>query len=77
MRALPPGPPTAFPTMSSTLCFLATVLAILTIPLAVIAWFLETPPDKARRWHRAGVSQRQIALRLNVSRRQVSNWVAT
>jgi hypothetical protein len=63
--------------MSSTLCFLATVLAILTIPLAVIAWFLETPPDKARRWHRAGVSQRQIALRLNVSRRQVSNWVAT
>ena len=59
----------------NTTCFLATVLAILTIPLAVIAWFLETPPDKARRWHRAGVSQRQIASRLNVSRRQVSNWV--
>jgi hypothetical protein len=61
--------------MSSTLCFLATVLAILTVPLMVIAWFLETPPDKARRWHRAGVSQRQIASRLNVSRHRVRGWV--
>jgi len=62
--------------MMSTTCLLATLLAALTIPLLVIAWALETPSDRSRRWHRTGVSQREISRRLGVSRHRVRAWVA-
>jgi hypothetical protein len=61
----------------TTTCLLATLLAILTIPLLVIAWCLEAPSDMARRWHRAGTSQREISRRLGVSRHRVRAWVLT
>jgi hypothetical protein len=61
--------------MTTTACFLATLLALLTVPFIALLWVLETPADRARRWHQAGVSQRQIAVRLQVSRHRVRAWV--
>lgn len=66
---------TAFQPMTTTVCFLATLLALLMIPLVVLAWFLETHPERARRWYRAGVSQREISRRLGCSRHRVKAWV--
>ena len=62
--------------MTSTICFLATLLALLTIPLVAIAWALETPAERARRRHRAGWSQRRIAASLGVTRHRVRCWLA-
>ena len=59
--------------MSTILCTLAVLLALV---VGSIIWFTETPADRARRWHRAGVSQRQIAQRLEVSRYRVRCWLA-
>ena len=61
--------------MTTAVCFVATLLALLCVPLVALAWALETPADRARRWARAGVSQRAIAGRLNVSRHRVRAWV--
>lgn len=58
--------------MNTLLCLLAAVLAVV---VGVLLWATETPADRARRWHRSGVSQRQIATRLQVSRRKVRAWV--
>jgi predicted transcriptional regulator len=63
--------------MTTALCFLATLLALIVAPLVVIAWSLETPADRARRWHRAGLSQRAIADRLGVTRYRVRCYLAT
>ncbi len=59
--------------MNTLLCALAVLLAVV---VGVILWATETPADRARRWHRAGNSQRQIAQRLKVSRHRVRAWVA-
>jgi hypothetical protein len=61
--------------MTTFSCILLWVLLPLIVLGAVITWLEETPADRARRWHRAGVSQRQIALRLQVSRHRVKAWV--
>lgn len=66
----------SIPSMTSTICFLATLLALLTIPLVAIAWFIETPAERARRRHRAGWSQRRIADRQGVTRYRVRCWLA-
>ena len=60
--------------MNTLLCALAVLLAL---AVGVIVWATETPQDRARRWHRSGVSQRQIAQRLEVSRHRVRAWLAT
>ena len=54
--------------MTTLTCLLATVLAILTIPLLVIYLLTESRPQRARRWRRAGLTQQAIADRLGVSR---------
>lgn len=59
--------------MTTTACFLATLLAIV---FGTLLWLSETPADRARRWHRAGVSQREISRRLSCSRHRVRAWVA-
>ena len=55
----------------STTCLAAWALALLLIPVLLLAWILETKRDRARRWRRSGVSQREIARRLNCSRHRV------
>jgi hypothetical protein len=59
--------------MNTILCLLAAVLAV---AIGVLIWTTETPADRARRWHRAGVSQIRIADRLGVTRYRVRCWLA-
>jgi hypothetical protein len=62
--------------MATISCALLWVLKPLLIVLVAIAWALETDRDRARRWHRSGVSQRKIARRLDCSRRRVVKLLA-
>jgi transposase len=60
----------------STTCLLAWALALLLIPVLFLAWAMETPTDRARRWRRAGLSQQRIADRLGCSRTTVRRMLA-
>ena len=51
-------------------------LALLLLPVLLLAWALETDRDRARRWRRAGLSQRRIADRLGCSRWKVRQLLA-
>jgi len=62
--------------MTTISCALLWVLTPLLIVLVAIAWALETKRDRARRWHRSGVSQREIARRLDCSRWRVRQMIA-
>jgi hypothetical protein len=62
--------------MTHFICTLAVVLAVLCLPFIVILWATESPAARARRWHRAGISQRECSRRLGVSRHRVRAWVA-
>jgi hypothetical protein len=62
--------PTAFPIMTTT-CLLAWAVALLLLPLIVLAWATESRPQRARRWRRQGLTQQAIADRLGISRSTV------
>ena len=62
--------------MTTAICLLATVLALLTIPLAIVLWASESQRQRARRWRRRGDSLRSIAQRLGVSHTTVRRWCA-
>ena len=62
--------------MTTLTCLLATVLAILTIPLLVIYLLTESRPQRARRWRRDGMTQQAIADRLGCSRTTVRRMLA-
>ena len=47
--------------MNTILCLIVCLLALV---VGVLTWATESPSDRARRWHRAGVSQGRIAERL-------------
>jgi hypothetical protein len=55
----------------STTCLLAWALALLLLPILLLAWASESTPERARRWRRSGLSQQAIADRLGVSRYRV------
>lgn len=55
----------------TTTCLTAWALALLLLPVLLLAWILETKRDRARRWRRAGLSQQRIADRLGCSRWRV------
>ena len=57
-------------------CLAAWALALLLLPCLFLAWALETPTDRARRWRRAGLSQQRIADRLGCSRYRVRMMLA-
>jgi DNA-binding CsgD family transcriptional regulator len=57
-------------------CLAAWALALLLVPVLLLAWALETKRDRARRWRRAGISQREIASRLGCSRYRVVKLLA-
>jgi DNA invertase Pin-like site-specific DNA recombinase len=63
--------------MTTTLCILATLLAILTIPLVLLLYITETRQQRARRWRAAGWTQQRIADRLGISRTTVRRILAT
>jgi hypothetical protein len=52
----------------TTTCLAAWALALLLLPVLLLAWILETNRDRARRFRRAGLSQQRIADRLGCSR---------
>jgi hypothetical protein len=60
----------------TTTCFAAWALALLLVPVLLLAWILETDRDRARRWRRAGLSQQRIADRLGCSRWRVRQMLA-
>ena len=62
--------------MTTTLCILATLLAILTIPLVLLLYITETRQQRARRWRAAGWTQQRIADRLGCSRITVRRILA-
>ena len=62
--------------MTTTLCILATILAILTIPMVLLLYITETRQQRARRWRAAGWTQQRIADRLGVSRTTVRRILA-
>jgi DNA invertase Pin-like site-specific DNA recombinase len=62
--------------MTTTLCILATLLAILTIPLVLLLYITETRQQRARRWRAAGWTQQRIADRLGCSRTTVRRILA-
>ena len=55
--------------------FITFVLLPLFLVFAVLLWLTESPEQKARRWHKTGVSQREIARRLDVSRYRVGKMI--
>ena len=56
--------------------FFTFVLLPLVLIIAVLSWVSETKNQKIRRWVKAGISQREAARRLGVSRYQVANALA-
>jgi hypothetical protein len=57
-------------------CLAAWALALLLLPVLLLAWILEPRRDRARRWRRAGLSQQRIADRLGCSRWKVRQLLA-
>jgi hypothetical protein len=57
--------------LTSISCVLFWALTPLIVVLAVLSWATETQPERIRRWHREGHSQRAIAQRLGISRHRV------
>jgi hypothetical protein len=62
--------------MTTSLILYALLLPLLVL-CGVLLWVTETKKDRARRWRRAGMTQRAIADRLGVSRSTVRRWIAT
>jgi AraC-like DNA-binding protein len=49
----------------------ALLLALILLPLIVLAWASESRQQRARRWRRSGLTQQAIADRLGCSRSTV------
>jgi len=62
--------------MTTIACALFWALTPLIVILTVLAWATESQPERIRRWHREGQSQRAIAARLGISRHRVSAALA-
>jgi ABC-type spermidine/putrescine transport system permease subunit II len=54
----------------------ALLLALILLPLIVLAWASESKQQRARRWRKAGLTQQAIADRLGVSRSTVRRLLA-
>lgn len=60
----------------TTTCMVAWAVALLLLPVLVLAWAMETRQERARRWRRAGWTQQRIADRLGCSRSTVCRMLA-
>lgn len=54
----------------------AILLALILLPLLVLAWASESHQQRAKRWRRAGLTQQAIADRLSCSRTTVRRLLA-
>ena len=54
--------------MATITTIAALLLALILLPLIVLAWASESRQQRARRWRKAGLTQQAIADRLGVSR---------
>jgi DNA-binding IclR family transcriptional regulator len=63
--------------MTTVTCLLATLLAVITVPLLILYLVTESRPQRARRWRRAGMTQQAIAQRLGCSRTTVRRMLAS
>ena len=64
------------PPAMTTTCLAPWALALLLLPVLLLAWATETNRDRARRWRRQGLSQQRIAERLGCSRWRVRQLLA-
>jgi hypothetical protein len=55
----------------------ALLLALILLPLIVLAWASESRQQRARRWRRSGMTQQAIADRLGVSRTTARRLLAS
>ena len=55
---------------------LATLLALLLLPVLILLWATESREQRARRWRRDGMTQQRIADRLGCSRSTVRRMLA-
>lgn len=62
--------------MSTITTCAALLLALILLPLLVLAWAAETKQQRVRRWRRAGWTQQRIADRLGCSRSTVRRLLA-
>ena len=62
--------------MTFTTCA-AILLALILLPLIVLAWASESREQRAKRWRRAGMTQQAIADRLGCSRSTVRRLLVT
>jgi hypothetical protein len=60
----------------SLACLAAWAVALLLLPVLILAWCMETRADRARRWRRDGLTQQAIATRLGCSRTTVRRLLA-
>lgn len=60
----------------SITCVAAWAVALLLLPLIVLAWAMENRQQRARRWRSYGWSQQRIADRLGCSRTTVRRLLA-
>ena len=60
----------------STTCLIAWTLALLLLPVLLLAWLSESDRDRARRWRAAGWTQRRISERLGCSTYRVRKMLA-
>jgi hypothetical protein len=60
----------------SIACLTAWAVALLLLPLLVLAWATESRQQRARRWRRGGLTQQAIAERLGCSRTTVRRLLA-
>lgn len=61
----------------TTSCVIAWALALMLLPILLLAWATESTPERARRWRRSGLSQQAIADRLGVSRYRVRKMLTS
>ncbi len=55
----------------------ALLLALILLPLIVLAWASESRQQRARRWRRSGMTQQAIADRLGCSRTTARRLLAS
>ena len=63
-------------TMATITTTAAILLALIVLPLLVLAWASESRQQRARRWRQAGLTQQAIADRLDCSRSTVRRLLA-
>jgi len=60
--------------MTSALCVLATLLALLTVPFVLIWRLSLTPQQNAKRLRNTGRTYKEIGQRLNISAATARRW---